>query len=375
MRFSTVASLLVAVILAVIAVFGFQQWLEAERTNIQDDLERRLAREAQAEAEAPKNTIVVADRQLAFGHLIEGNVLQEIEWTSSVRPDGSFSKIEEIVVGDTEETRRFALTQIAQGEPILASKITVPGQRAKLSAALTPGLKAVSIRVNDVLGVAGFVLPGDRVDVMLTRGGRSNPYVDVLLQGVRVLAIDQVADERRDKPSVVRTVTFEVNTTEAQKLVLGANVGTLSLALRNVGSNDIENIERVTSRDLNEQDASDDLIRAQAEELALEAEQANEEARFSSLENLIQDLSEGVNQRLEGVEQKIEEQEPVIIAAPEPQIAPTPAPTVSLAPSRVNVSVIRNGKRVDYKVSRGDDAGEFSADDETGNDLSEAETQ
>lgn len=371
MRFSTVASLLVAVILAVIAVFGFQQWLEAERTNIQDDLERRLAREAQAEAEAPKNTIVVADRQLAFGHLIEGNVLQEIEWSSSVRPEGSFSKIEDVVVGDTEETRRFALTQIAQGEPILASKITVPGQRAKLSAALTPGLKAVSIRVNDVLGVAGFVLPGDRVDVMLTRGGKSNRYVDVLLQGVRVLAIDQVADERRDKPSVVRTVTFEVNTIEAQKLVLGANVGTLSLALRNVGSNDIENIERITTRDLNEQDAADDLIRAANEEL----QEQDEQERFSSLENLIQDLSEGVNLRLEGVEQKIEEQEPVIIAAPEPQIAPTPAPTVSLAPSRVNVSVIRNGKRVDYKVSRGDDEGEFSADDETGNDLSEAETQ
>lgn len=355
MRFSTILSLLVAIILAIGAVAGVQQWLEDERTSIQAAVESRLKSEAEQaaeEAKAPKNTLVVADRSLAFGHLIEANVLREIEWPNDIKPEGSFSKITDVVVGDTEETRRFALTQIELGEPILASKITVPGQRAKLSAALTPGLKAVSIRVNDVLGVAGFVLPGDRVDVMLTRGGGSSRYVDVLLQGVRVLAIDQVADERRDKPSVVRTVTFEVNTVEAQKLVLGANVGTLSLALRNVGSSDLENIERITVKDLNEQDAADDLIRAQNEELQNQAEQAQEDARFSSLESLIQNLTEGVNERLEGVEQKIDEQEPVVEIVPEPE----PEPIVAIRSTKVNVGVIRNGKRVDYKVSRGDDS-------------------
>ncbi|MFC6639822.1 Flp pilus assembly protein CpaB [Sulfitobacter sediminilitoris] len=75
--------------------------------------------------------------------------------------------------------------------------------------------------MNDVLGVAGFVLPGDRVDVLLTR----DEFVDVLLQGLKVLAIDQIADELKDNPSVVRTVTFEVNTEEAQKLVLGEMLG------------------------------------------------------------------------------------------------------------------------------------------------------
>ena len=85
-------------------------------------------------------------------------------------------------------------------------------------------MKAVSIRVNDVLGVAGFVLPGDRVDIMLTRSDKAvGTYTDVLLQGVKVLAIDQTADDRADKPSVARTVTFEVSTQEAQKLTLAAN--------------------------------------------------------------------------------------------------------------------------------------------------------
>ena len=378
MRFSTVASLLVAVIIAIVAVFGFQQWLENERTSIQANLESQLLAEAEKaaeEAKAPKNTIVVADRRLAFGNLIDANVLQEIEWTSNIRPEGSFSKISEVVVGDTEETRRFALTQIELGEPILASKITVPGQRAKLSAALTPGLKAVSIRVNDVLGVAGFVLPGDRVDVMLTRGGKSNRYVDVLLQGVRVLAIDQVADERRDKPSVVRTVTFEVNTIEAQKLVLGANVGVLSLALRNVGSNELEEFERITTKDLNEQDAADDLIRARNDEIRNEAEQAEQDERFSSLETLIQSLSDGVNQRLEGVEEKIESQENVVEVAPEPVPAPKPAPIVAIRSTKVNVGVIRNGKRVDYKVSRGDDETDELGFEETGETTTTVEAQ
>ncbi|MGO7388837.1 Flp pilus assembly protein CpaB, partial [Rhizobium ruizarguesonis] len=91
------------------------------------------------------------------------------------------------------------------------------------------------------LGVAGFVRPSDRVDVLLTRvvrepAGNDQTFVDVLLQGVKVLAVDQTADERKDEPSVVKTVTFEVTTDEAQRLTLGSSIGTLSLALRNIAS-------------------------------------------------------------------------------------------------------------------------------------------
>jgi pilus assembly protein CpaB len=97
-------------------------------------------------------------------------------------------------------------------------------------------MKAVTIRVNDVEGVAGFVLPGDRVDVMLTRQqDKAVAAADVVLQNVRVLAIDQLADERTEKPSVVKAVTLEVEVTAAQKLALAATVGTLSLALRKAG--------------------------------------------------------------------------------------------------------------------------------------------
>ena len=101
---------------------------------------------------------------------------------------------------------------IDPNEAILAAKITGPGQRATLSAMLGDGMKAVTIRVNDVEGVAGFVLPGDHVDVLLTRTGEKNNAInDVVIQDARVLAIDQLADQRADKPSVVKAVTLEVD--------------------------------------------------------------------------------------------------------------------------------------------------------------------
>src|SRR5262249_19794070 len=150
--------------------------------------------------------------------------------------------------------RRVVLTAIEANEPILASKITGPGQRATLSATLQDGMKAVTIRVNDVEGVAGFVLPGDRVDVALTRqkdsNGKDKSSTDVVLQNVRVLAIDQTADERNDKPSVARAVTLEVDTASAQKVALAASVGNLSLILRKAGDALADSTRPITLGDL-----------------------------------------------------------------------------------------------------------------------------
>lgn len=348
MRFSTIASLLIAIILAGFAVFGAQNWLNLEREQFAADL---MQRQTQTETEkAPENTIVVANEAISFGERIDNTKVREIPWAGDLMPEGSFRNIDELVVGNTEDTARFALTSMSPGEPILSNKVTDPGQRAKLSTALSPGKKAISIRVNDVLGVAGFVLPGDRVDVLLTRrGAQGDTYVDVLLQGVKVLAIDQIADDRKDKPSVVRTVTFEVDTTEAQKLVLAANVGTLSLALRNIASNDIEANERVTISDLNEFDVANDLIKAQEEpDPSIE--------RIENLEALLKNLSEGVTEQIRGVEEKINEQEPVIVekeVVKEVVIEKEVQPQLIL-PIKRTVGVIRNGQRNEYKVDSGE---------------------
>jgi pilus assembly protein CpaB len=119
---------------------------------------------------------------------------------------------------------------------VLAVKVTGAGQRATLSSLVRPGMKAVTIRVNEVEGVGGFVLPGDHVDVVLTRNkAGSTPTSQIVLQNARVLAVDQSADERQTKAAVAKSVTLELDTIEAQKIWLAASVGTLSLLLRKAG--------------------------------------------------------------------------------------------------------------------------------------------
>lgn len=239
MRMSTVFSLAISLVLASGAVFGARSCLAQQRLMMAQQMERPEF--------VSKNTIVVAAQPMRFGRLVEASALKVINWPNAALPDGAFRTIEEVI--GTSGNPRYVMSAIEKGEPILASKITDEGQRATLSAALSPGMKAVSIRVNDVLGVAGFVLPGDRVDVLLTRKVKQNAiagnkvYTDILLRGVKVLAIAQNADDRTNEPSVVKTVTFEVSTVEAQKLTLGATVGVLSLALHNILSPDPEEFQ------------------------------------------------------------------------------------------------------------------------------------
>jgi pilus assembly protein CpaB len=239
-RKSTVVMIAFAVVFGLLAVFVAQSWL-----NSQTELRMRSL-EANKKPVSTR-TIVVAAKPLRFGQELTAAQLREMEWPTDALPSGAVSKISELV----SEGRRVALTAIEPNEPVLTTKITGPGQRATLSAMLRDGLKAVTVRVNDVEGVAGFVLPGDRVDVALTRQvDKNNASTEVVLQNVRVLAIDQIADERTDKPSVVKAVTLEADVVGAQKLQLSASVGTLSLMLRKAGEASAEYTRRITLSDL-----------------------------------------------------------------------------------------------------------------------------
>ena len=225
MRTSTFVMIGFAVLFGLLAVFLAQIWL-----NNQAD-ERLKSIDAQRKAAPPARSIVVAGKPLRFGDELNSAALREMPWPENALPAGAFGKIADLTSG-----KRVVLMPIDTNEAVLASKITGPGQRATLSAMLSDGMKAVTIRVNDVEGVAGFVLPGERVDVVLTRTGEKNNAVnDVVLQNVRVLAVDQLADQRADKPAVVKAVTLEVDPTDGQKIALAATVGTLSLLLRKAG--------------------------------------------------------------------------------------------------------------------------------------------
>jgi pilus assembly protein CpaB len=144
-------------------------------------------------------------------------------------------------------TAVFGLAALLMAQPCLQRGAhSTTGERATLSAVVDDGMRALSVRINDVLGVAGFVLPGDRVDILLTR----KSFTDILLQNVKVLAIDQIADERVEKPSLAKTATLEVNTIDAQKLTLAQTVGSLSLALRAAGSVEAAAPRRITLSEL-----------------------------------------------------------------------------------------------------------------------------
>jgi pilus assembly protein CpaB len=240
LRTSTIVMIGFAVLFGLLAVFIAQSWLNSQAEMRMKSLEANKKTIA-------TQTIVVAARPLRFGTELGSMALREIAWPEGAVPNGAFKKISDL----TGNGRRVVLTAIEENEPILSSKITGPGQRATLSAMISDGMRAVTIRVNDVDGVGGFVLPGDRVDIALTRqADKAAATTDVVLQNIKVLAIDQTADERADKPSIARSVTLEVDLHSAQKLALASSIGTLGLVLRKAGEVAFDSSRRITLGDL-----------------------------------------------------------------------------------------------------------------------------
>jgi pilus assembly protein CpaB len=244
MRASTIVMVGFAVVFGLLAVFIAQAWL-----NNQADMR---ARQIDTRPAVATQTIVVAKQALRFGTELAASMLEEVPWPTQALPAGAFAKVGDLIGGGS----RVVLAAIERNEPLLALKVTGAGQRATLSALVKPGMKAVTIRVNDVEGVGGFVLPGDRVDVALTRQiDKTSATTEVVLQGAKVLAVDQSADERATKASVPKSVTLEVDTLEAQKLSLAATVGNLSLLLRQAGDTSDVKTRKITLKDLGVPDA------------------------------------------------------------------------------------------------------------------------
>ena len=230
----------IAVVFGLLAVFVAQGWL-----NYQAELSRKTV--APTPQQVATRTIVVASAPMRFGTHVVPDSLREVAWPDAAIPAGTYSSIAELTAGG----KRIVLASIERNEPILRTKITGPGQKATLSAVIQDGMRAVTVRTNDVEGVAGFVLPGDHVDVLLTRQSeRASGMNDVVIQNARVLAVDQLADDAADRPTVARAVTLEVDTVAAQKIALAASLGSLSLMLRRAGEQHMDATRRITASDL-----------------------------------------------------------------------------------------------------------------------------
>lgn len=227
-----------ALFLGVASVFLARNWLQSQVQPV--TITQQL----------PSTQIVVAVTSLKFGTAIQREHLRLVDWPSSSIPAGAFMSLDALLSDDDD---RFTLRSIEMNEPILAAKISGFGARPSLSTLIDPPMRGATIRVNDVSGVAGFVAPGDRVDIMITRT-RSNEKKelinDVVLQNVKVLAIDQIANEGQEGAVVVRAVTLEVTPQQAQKLALAQQVGSLSLALRHITNTAAVATRTITVSDL-----------------------------------------------------------------------------------------------------------------------------
>jgi pilus assembly protein CpaB len=187
------------------------------------------AEERQQSSNVETVKVAVATTALPFGSKIGIDNVRFQDWPRSGVPSGAILSASEL---SSAARGQVVLRAIAAGEPILKSKLSGEGGRASLSALLSPDMRAASIRITDVASVAGFALPGDRVDVVLAREINGEDTAHILLQNVRLVAIDQNTDDSSDKPTVGQTATLEVTPQDAQKLALGSRVGLLSLVLR-----------------------------------------------------------------------------------------------------------------------------------------------
>jgi pilus assembly protein CpaB len=285
MRKNQFIVLLVAIAMGGGAAYLAHSWLQAQM-NV-------------AAAYQPAGHIVIAAEPIAYGAAVTAENVNEIPWHTNTLPEGAFATKDDLLGGG----RRIVLSPLKRGEPVLRSKVTGPGQRASLATQLEEGKRAVTVQVDDVRGVAGFVLPGDFVDIILIAddvSSKRQSYSDILLERVKVLAIDQLASEVVGKPTVARAVTLEVTKEQAQKILLATNVGKLSLVLgRPIESSGGPN-RRISERDIGR------II-----------------------------------------------PEPVKPVAP----PPPPAPVVAApAPSnKVSVTIVRNGESKEYSVMRSDE--------------------
>lgn len=180
------------------------------------------------QAASDKTTVLVASRDMELGQAITPTMLESVPWPKGAVPTGAFDDPKKL-------EGRVVRISIFKGEPVLPPKLAPEGTKAGLDSVIKEGHRAITVKVNEVVGVAGFLAPGSFVDLLVNfRDERDKPMSRVVLERIMVLAIAQEAQRPDEtKPRVVNAVTLEVTPEQAEKIDLARNIGTLSLILRN----------------------------------------------------------------------------------------------------------------------------------------------
>ncbi|MGE4650620.1 MAG: Flp pilus assembly protein CpaB [Myxococcota bacterium] len=202
------------------------------------------ARESPVTSSAPTAYIAVALRDISISEVLNPLLVETKPWPADMVPNGAFHSMEPLV--GRVPNRHFAV-----GEPILESGLFAEGANGGLSPLIQSGLRAMSVKVDQVIGIAGFVAVGTRVDVLATikRGVGSEAFSQVVVQDIRVLAVDQTLDPHENDPSDrISVVTLEVTPNQAQKLAFVSIQGSIQLALRNPRDSDFVETTSVNTR-------------------------------------------------------------------------------------------------------------------------------
>jgi pilus assembly protein CpaB len=190
-------------------------------------------REAEVQKAMAKTVyIVVAANDLPLGSKVDPGQLKLARWSADAIPDGAFTNTAQ--VGDS-----FVKSEFVTNEPIVATKLFM-GQKVAgvMPLLIPPGMRAVSVQVDEVSDIAGFVMPHAHVDILVALanqggGGGDKPFSKIVLQNVEVLAVAQEVEKKKDEPELVKVVTVIVTPQDAERLALATREGTLHLAMRN----------------------------------------------------------------------------------------------------------------------------------------------
>ncbi|MEM8595473.1 MAG: Flp pilus assembly protein CpaB [Pseudomonadota bacterium] len=205
-----------------------------------------------AEPELPATVpVIVASETIKYGARVDEQHIRIIDWPAASVPQGAFTSPEDLI-GDIMTERRVAMRQIDAGAPILESMVTGFGEDSRMAMRLAEGRRAFPIPINALSGVAGFISPGDRVDIMLTEGSSGTLSSRIILRDMQVIAVDQKVQQNALSPRVGSTATLDVSTREAQILAVAQSLGRLTLTLRGAGdiSDRDEEVAPVTFDDI-----------------------------------------------------------------------------------------------------------------------------
>jgi len=231
----TVILILLAVATATFTAFYARNWMNAERAAI-----LASAKQPAAVIQSPAKLVLVAAKALPAGSFIKADHLKWQAWPESGVTDAYAVKGKRDEKDFIGAVVRSAITA---GEPLTDARLVHPGDRGFLAAVLDPGKRAISVPVNATTGIAGFIFPGDWVDVILTvrfvptegeAKGETRHFSETLLTDVRVLAVDQAVENKKGEPVLAKTATLEVDPKQAEKVAIGLEMGGLSLSLHSL---------------------------------------------------------------------------------------------------------------------------------------------